>query len=1661
MKKKLLLLVIALVSALTCAIGFAACGEEKPSHSHNYSSWKSDESAHWLECLNDGCDEKIKDKDAHADKDNDGKCDICGYVLADLHTCEYNQTVAEEKYLYSAATCVQKAKYYYSCTCGKAGNATFEYGDFAAHVFTAYNYNNDATCVKNGTETAKCDNCTATDTREKANSATGIHKFVNYVSDNNATCTKNGTETAMCEYCTATDKREVENSKRHSFVDNVCEFCGQKGTDGLLYELNEDRNSYRVKGYGTATDTDLYIPSTYNGLPVTAIADGAFSGNAKITSVSIPASVTKIGGWAFSGCSKLKGLTIPDSVTTISDFAFMDCFIQTATLPSFACSYITTKTALKSVVITSGESIGNGALYDCSALTSITIPSSVKSIGDSAFNGCTSLTGITIPSSVTSMGEYAFCRCASLTSITIPASVTSIGDGVFSGCSSLTSITIPDSVTDMGSWAFENCPIETATIPADLCGHIRNSALKTVVITSGDCIGLDAFWECSSLTSVTIPETVTSIGGEAFGRCTSLVSITLPNSIQNIKYNAFCDCSSLKSINIPESVTNIEWSAFSGCSALTSITIPASVTSIDRGTFSGCSALTNITIPDSVTSIGDFAFENCNAIKTATVPTIAIPQIPKTNLEEITINSGESINAYAFSNSKTLKSVTISDSVTSIGELAFLNCDSINQIKFTGGIESWCGINGIENLTTAMSNVYVGDRKLSEMTSLVIPDGVTRISEYAFHDCRVLTSVSIPDSVTSIESWAFNGCSSLTSVSLHDGVESIGYNAFGNCTALTLYCEAAQKPSNWVEDWNWSHCPVVWNCKSNEIADNYCIYKVIDGIRYAILTLYGDRASVARQPENISGEVIISSKITHNEANFNVTSIVPRAFENCRSVTSVTLPDGITEINDYAFDGCQSMTEINIPESVRSIGNYAFAYCNSLASITIPSSVTNMGDEAFGKCFKLIINCQAANKPAQWSNEWNKLYLAEVCPVVWDCENNEVAADGSIYRVIAGIRYSLKDGEATIITQTEDISGDITIPEIITYKNVDYEVTAIGDNAFEYNSLLTSISLPAGVKSIGNYAFNGCSLLASINFPDNMTEIGEYAFSYCKSLTSLNLPDSITDIGKNAFFRCTSLKSINIPDGVTIINENMFYECSSLTDVTIGSGVERIGSYAFRDCSSLISIIIPEGVQAIGYYAFKGCGSLVNISIPDSVKSIDRQSFDGCDKLIQTENGVQYIDKWVVGCDTALTEFEFRSDTYGFAVKAFKDCYKITDFTVPDGIAVICSNTFEGCYALLKLTIPSSVTVIGGSIFTTSQNVIIYCEAASKPVAWDSEWNAFYYIDEQYYVLPVIWNYKNNEVADNGYIYKEIDGIRYSLKDGEATVIRQLDKFSGEIVIPSKVTYKSIDYSVTSIESFAFANCNSLTSVTLPDGLTDIGNSAFANCNLRSLIIPDSVKSIGEAAFAVNPIRDVKIGNGITFIGRDVFSKCYITTAEIPAIACNAVSSNILKTVTVTCGDSIPENAFGGCSALESVSLPDSVTSIGRWAFGGCSSLTSITVSENNENYKSIDGNLYSKDGTRLILYATGKTTSSFTIPDSVISISEYAFQGFSSLTSITISDGVTNIGSGAFCGCYALTDIIFIGTKEQWNAIEKDTYWNDNTGNYTVHCTDGDIAKE
>ena len=499
----------------------------------------------------------------------------------------------------------------------------------------------------------------------------------------------------------------------------------------------------------------------------------------------------------------------------------------------------------------------------------------------------------------------------------------------FFGCSGLTSVTIPNSVTSIGDYAFKNCTgLTSVTIP--------NS------VTS---IGLQAFYDCSGLTSVSIPNSVTSIGNYAFSGTPWFNN--QPNGLVyagKVAYKYKGNMPDNTSIIMEDGTVGIADYAFSVCSGLTSVTIPNSVTSIGIGAFIDCSGLTSVTIPNSVTSIGSGAFVNCSGLTSVAIP-----------------NSVKSIDSRAFANCRGLTSITIPNSVTSIGSGAFSDTPWFK--------------NQPNGLVYAGKVAYKYKGKMPKNISIIIEDGTVGIAGSAFLDCTSLTSVTIPNSLTSIGISAFNGCRGLTSITIPQSVESIGYCAFSGCISLTsinipkrvtsidfetfMGCSGLTSVTipnsvNYIGGSSFAGCRGLTSVtipnsvtSIGDYAFSSCSgltsIKVESGNQ-----IYDSRNNCNAIIEKFTNTLIAGCKNTIIPN--NVTSIDNRAFYGCSGLTSITIPNSVISIGYGAFYNCSGLTSVTIPNSVESIGYDAFEDCSGLTSVTIPSSVTSIGYGVFEGC---------------------------------------------------------------------------------------------------------------------------------------------------------------------------------------------------------------------------------------------------------------------------------------------------------------------------------------------------------------------------------------------------------------------------------------------------------------------------------------------------------------------------------------------------------------------------------------------------------------------------------------------------------------------------------------------------------------------------------------
>ena len=458
------------------------------------------------------------------------------------------------------------------------------------------------------------------------------------------------------------------------------------------------------------------------------------------------------------------------------------------------------------------------------------------------------------------------------------------------------------------------------------------------------------------------------------------------------------------------------------------------------GAFKFCKSLQSVTIPNSVKSIGDEAFCGCRSLQSVTIP-----------------NSVTSIGDGAFSACESLQSVTIPNSVKSIGDDAFRWCKSLQSVTIPNSVKSigdgaFSACESLQSVTIPNSVTSIGDEAFylcKSLQSITIPNSVTSIGDGTFRDCESLQSITIPNSVTSIGNRAFIWCKSLQSITIPNSVTKIGDEAFSDCKSLQSVTIPNSVTS--IGDGAFSGCNICFFiCNSTYFQnDDVCLFNK-------------DKTAIVSRIKDCVNYIIPNS----------VTSIGDEAFGWCKSLQSVTIPNSVKSIGDEAFSGCKSLQSVTIPNSVTSIGDHAFSSCESLQSVTIPNSVTKIGDRAFCSCKSL----QSVTIPNSVTN--------------------------------------IKDGA---FSSCESLQS-VTIPN---------SVTKIGDYAYSSCESLQSVTIPNSVKSIGNRAFIQCKSLQSVTIPNSVTSIGDYAFAQCYSLQSVTIPNSVKSIGNEAFSLCTHLDELS------------------------------------------------------------------------------------------------------------------------------------------------------------------------------------------------------------------------------------------------------------------------------------------------------------------------------------------------------------------------------------------------------------------------------------------------------------------------------------------------------------------------------------------------------
>ena len=846
------------------------------------------------------------------------------------------------------------------------------------------------------------------------------------------------------------------------------------------------------------------------------ICSKAFGNCVKLTSVTIPEGVELLGNSIFRNCSELVSASLPSTLGNLNKMNSENYDIinyagykningamdsnSNISQPSYESSYGCLATfyncpKLKDVTLAEGiKLLMNRMFLNCTALTSITLPSTLARV-NSAFIGCSGLTEITFPETVVEIGSLADCtglttlsipsnvnvndffctNCTALTSVNFKGNVgTRISSTSFSGCAALTSVNIPTGVVTIGNNSFDGCAsLAQLTMPEPLA-----------------TIGEYAFRN-SGLTGITFQRNLTIIGKYAFDGCKDLVSINFPANVTEIKEYTFNDCVKLKNIELPNGLIYIKDYAFNGCASLGKVTIPGGVQNISPGAFKN-SGLTEVILKEGVMSLSNNSFDGCLLLKKVTFPTTmkTIGGFSNTGIKEIAFAEGatpEAISDYAFLNCDSLSTITLPNSIKSLGTGAFYDCDTLKTVKLPTGITK-----------IAKQAFY----HCGFLQSITIPQNVTEIGAEAFAACSKLTTISLPSALTTIGIASFHS-TGLTSITLPEGMTTIEPGTFGKSKlkSIKLSKSLKQITSN-NESYNLGSLP-------NEYYD---FRKYINMYREDSGAFYNCKEL---ESINLNGAAL--------------TILGSYTFNECDKLRSIDLSSTkLEEIPTSAFYSCDSLRAITFPSTVKTIGQQAFYYNLSLESLKMPAALTSIYNNAFNECKKIRsidLSATSLTKIESWFSNVDSLRTVKLPSTV--IEIGESAFAGS---------------------PIEEINFPASLTTIGNYafsgnrlKTVDLSATQFTtiNNWFANNNKLRTVKLPETVTTLGENAFNNC-YITGINFPSSLTTISNNALNYCQ-IDTLRLPATVTEIGNSAF-RYAKFDCVEIPSTVTKINSNAFYD---------------------------------------------------------------------------------------------------------------------------------------------------------------------------------------------------------------------------------------------------------------------------------------------------------------------------------------------------------------------------------------------------------------------------------------------------------------------------------------------------------------------------------------
>lgn len=1334
-------------------------------------------------------------------------------------------------------------------------------------------------------------------------------------------------------------------------------------------------------------DAPLVLEGGYNthatGASDNLTGDGMFASCPKLTAIELPARLVEIGAFLFQG-SSITSVFVPAGVTTLGVGAFAKA--EKLTSVTFAenseikeipiVAFLNTPIA--SITLPAGvQTIQEKAFYGTESLISVTLNSALKSIGTGAFYSSAVRT-VNFPEGLETIGNQAFTKSGLTGVVNLPASLKTIGEQAFGSNSTgngtaITNVVFAENsqLETIGDWAFGfDVNLVSVTGLGTKLQTIGNRAfancvkLNEVSFAGGEgvlnSIGIYAF-QNTALTSFSVPESseLITLGANLFDGIQGL-TLHLSQNVQKVD-NAFLNVT-IEAITITDGnlyfsvdpdqpiVYDSEYSivliygeldgkmtlrgknvaagAFTGQTGITEIVISSTILSIGANAFQNCTNLVTVTIDNgsALESIGNYAFQNCSALTT----------IQLENTSKLT-----TFGTYVFDGCSLLQSVDLSKntSLTKLGNYGFRNTSSMTSAKLPNSL-TFLGSYGFQNSgLTAIDLSQMS--KLVQLSNSATGTASVSAAAYTFAGCADLASVKLPAGLQRIGGFAFQNCANLTAITLPAGLILIGNSAFygTKLTEVTI-------PGT------------VTTVGSAVFADIDTLNSVVfqDGSKAITFTAGTNPLSTTRSTfGTFEGSAVSSVTL-----NGTTTQTLPTAmFYNCKNLTSITIPSGVTTINQGAFQAT-ALTSVTIPNTVKTLGANTFADCESLKTVVFEGGTTGTA-----------LSITAGTAPTQKSRTSYGAFEGSAVESVTLCERIATIPIATFYNC-------------------ENLTS-ITIPSSVTAikQGAFQNCTSLASVTFEDASVITfdtyvfqncgfkSFEIPAA-KAIGNYFLMGNANLETVTFAEGVTTTGNYTFQNCTNLTSVTL-NGITTIGYGAF-RNTGLISVTIPSSVTTFSTSsttvtsaighQFAECANLESVTFADGIEltALGVSAFADCAKLNKVVLPAGVKDLGYNTFSGCTLLKLDALPTGVTTLTA----GVYQLLLQEGATSFT---VPAQITAIGDYAFDGSSLTSIVLhngiesigqyAFRNA-AITGITLPEGLVTIGNGAFQGS-SLTSVSLPASLEKLG-----TSSSAYVFDACASLESV----------------TFPTEIKYADNKLL--GYMFRGCTSL-------------------SRVTLPENLQI---------IGSYAFQNCSALKSINVPATVTLIDQYAFTGSGLTSIDLSalTNLKNLSTSTSAASPapnysssifkdcaaLEEVKLPDSVQFIGASTFE------------GCTSLTSITLPANLITLGN----NAFYGCTSLTEVKFNAKLQIIGTKVFQNCTSLASVDLSETSVKWIGATSATSAPAASAAGYVFAGCTSlAEVKLSSNTVVIAGYTFQGCTSLKTVALPDNVTVIGNSAFDG--------------------------------------------